>query len=68
MKLRQLVHDLGALRFEKVSQCGSHVKMRHLNGRSVMIYAHGRNEEVSRAVSRSILRAAASRATACHGG
>lgn len=65
MKLRQLLKELGALRFTRVSQTGSHVKMQHPNGRSVMIYAHRRDEEISPVSTKAILRDAQERAAAC---
>lgn len=65
MKLRQLFRDLGALRFEKVSQVGSHVKLRHPNGSSIVVYDHGHDEEVSRVVAKAIMRSARDRTAPC---
>jgi predicted RNA binding protein YcfA (HicA-like mRNA interferase family) len=51
----EVVRALGKAGFERVGQRGSHVKLRHVDGRTVIVPMH---RELARGTLRSILRQA----------
>ncbi|MFH0927247.1 MAG: type II toxin-antitoxin system HicA family toxin [Candidatus Micrarchaeota archaeon] len=55
LKLRKLIRALNALGFFQKSQCGSHAKFKHADGRWTVVPIHG-DKEIDRYLLRKIIR------------
>jgi predicted RNA binding protein YcfA (HicA-like mRNA interferase family) len=55
LKATELIKALQKAGFERIRQKGSHVRMRHPDGRVVTVPVHG-NQEIGRGLLRKILR------------
>jgi predicted RNA binding protein YcfA (HicA-like mRNA interferase family) len=64
MKLRDILPRLKVLGFKRVSQVGSHVKYRHANGRSLVVYMHERDGDLSLYAAHKIIDDARRKASA----